>query len=137
MPYGVTVGDYNNDGFEDVFITYYGQNVLYRNNGDGTFTDVTKEAGLLDAAPRFGSGCTFVDYDRDGRLDLFVSNYADFDIQIRSAGGRSKPATAKMSSADHSGCPTANTRFITTTAMARFPMSPRLRGSARSPEDTG
>jgi enediyne biosynthesis protein E4 len=71
---GVTVGDYNNDGYEDLFITYWGQNVLYRNNGDGTFTDVTREAGLLNAAPRFGSGCAFVDYDRDGRLDLFVSN---------------------------------------------------------------
>ncbi len=76
--FGVTAGDYNNDGFEDLFITGWPQNVLYRNNGNGTFTDVTKEAGLLNAEPRFGSGCTFVDYDRDGRLDLFVSNYVAF-----------------------------------------------------------
>jgi enediyne biosynthesis protein E4 len=75
---GVTVGDYNNDGFEDIFVTYWGQNVLYRNNGDGTFTDVTKEAGLLRPA-RWGTGCTFVDYDRDGHLDLFVANYVVFD----------------------------------------------------------
>jgi enediyne biosynthesis protein E4 len=77
----VAVGDYNNDGFEDLFVTYYGQNVLYRNNGDGTFTDVTEKAGLLHTDHRWGSGCTFVDYDRDGRLDLFVANYLDFDPQ--------------------------------------------------------
>lgn len=77
--YGVTVGDYNNDGYEDLFITGFGQNILYRNNGDGTFTDVTRESGLLNPSPRFGSGCAFVDYDRDGRLDLFVSNYLLFD----------------------------------------------------------
>src|SRR6185312_11303143 len=78
---GVTVGDYNNDGFEDIFITYYGQNVLYKNNGDGTFNDVTREAGLLyTGPPRWGSGCTFVDYDRDGHLDLFVSTYVDLNL---------------------------------------------------------
>jgi hypothetical protein len=76
--YGVTVGDYNNDGFEDIFITYWGQNVLYRNNGNGTFTDVTKEAGLLRPV-RWGTGCTWIDYDCDGHLDLFVSNYLVFD----------------------------------------------------------
>ncbi len=75
----VTVGDYNNDGFDDLFITYWGQNVLYRNNGDGTFTDVTEKAGLKTEATHWGSGCTFVDYDRDGHLDLFVAHYLQFD----------------------------------------------------------
>jgi hypothetical protein len=77
---GVTVGDYNNDGNDDLFITFWGQNVLYRNNGNGTFTDVTKQAGLFDEETRWGSGCTFVDYDRDGHLDLFVANYLAFDM---------------------------------------------------------
>jgi hypothetical protein len=77
---GVCVGDYNNDGFEDLFLTYYGHNRLYRNNGDGTFTDVTAQAGLLHPANRFGAGCTFLDYNRDGHLDLFVANYVDFDL---------------------------------------------------------
>ncbi|MGA7856613.1 MAG: CRTAC1 family protein, partial [Terracidiphilus sp.] len=77
---GVCVGDYNNDGFEDLFITYYGQNRLYRNNGDGTFTNVTDKAGLLYPTSRYSAGCTFVDYNRDGLLDLFVSNYLAFDL---------------------------------------------------------
>ena len=77
---GVCVGDYNNDGFEDLFITYYGQNRLYRNNGDGTFTDVTAKAGLLHPNNRYSTGCTFVDYNRDGLLDLFVSNYLEIDL---------------------------------------------------------
>jgi len=77
---GVCVGDYNNDGLEDLFLTYFGQNRLYRNNGNGTFTDVTAQAGLSSKTTRFGSGCTFIDYNRDGWLDLFVSNYADVDL---------------------------------------------------------
>jgi hypothetical protein len=75
----VCAGDFNNNGFPDLFITYWGQNVLYRNNGDGTFSDVTQEAGLAGSARRWGAGCTFIDYDRDGKLDLFVTEYVDFD----------------------------------------------------------
>jgi len=77
---GVCVGDYNNDGFEDLFLTYYGQNRLYRNNGDGTFTNVTAKAGLLHPTLRYSTGCTFIDYNRDGLLDLFVSNYLEIDL---------------------------------------------------------
>jgi enediyne biosynthesis protein E4 len=77
--FGVTVGDYDNDGFDDIFITCWGSNILFHNNGDGTFTDVTEKAGLLRTGVHFGSGCTWVDYDRDGRLDLFVSHYVVFD----------------------------------------------------------
>jgi enediyne biosynthesis protein E4 len=78
---GVCVGDYNNDGYEDIFCTYYGQNRLYRNNGDGTFTDTTKAAGLMNEEPRWGAGCSFLDYNRDGHLDLFVSNYVRFSFE--------------------------------------------------------
>src|SRR5450432_4037572 len=76
---GITVGDYDNDGFDDLFITCWGQNILFHNNGDGTFSDVTEKAGLLHAGVRSGTGCTWIDYDRDGRLDLFVSHYVVFD----------------------------------------------------------
>jgi enediyne biosynthesis protein E4 len=84
---GVCIGDYNNDGFDDIFCTNFGQNTLYRNNGDGTFTDVTKHAGLLSEGPRFGAGCTFVDFNRDGYLDLFVSNYVRFSFETAAVPG--------------------------------------------------
>ena len=76
----VCVGDYDNDGFDDLFITYFGKNVLYHNNGNGTFTDVTAKAGVATDGKRWNTGCAFVDYDRDGRLDLFVANYIDMDL---------------------------------------------------------
>ncbi|HEX2662315.1 MAG TPA: CRTAC1 family protein [Candidatus Acidoferrum sp.] len=77
---GICVGDFDNDGNEDLFVTYFGKSRLYRNNGDGTFTDVTTKAGLPAAHTCFHTGCTFVDYNRDGYLDLFVSSYVDFDL---------------------------------------------------------
>lgn len=77
----VCVGDYNNDGFEDLVVTSWGGLALYRNNGDGTFTDVSKGAGLLADPTRWYSGCSFVDYNRDGHLDLFLSSYLQFDFK--------------------------------------------------------
>jgi enediyne biosynthesis protein E4 len=78
---GVCVGDYDNDGWDDLFISYYGKsNALFHNNGDGTFTDVTEKAGVAGKSTRWSTGCAFVDYDRDGKLDLFVANYIDLDL---------------------------------------------------------
>ncbi|MDE0104130.1 MAG: CRTAC1 family protein [Bryobacterales bacterium] len=79
---GCCVGDYDNDGFDDLVVTYWGRNVLYRNNGDGTFRDVSEEAGVAGDAPRWGAACCFLDYDRDGLLDLFVANYVNFDPAV-------------------------------------------------------
>jgi hypothetical protein len=77
---GVCVGDYDNDGFDDIYITSFGKNILYRNNGNGTFNDVTEKAGVGTNGKRWNTGCAFLDYDRDGHLDLFVANYIDMDL---------------------------------------------------------
>lgn len=77
----VCIGDFDNDGNDDLFVTYWGQNVLYRNNGNGTFTDVTADAGLGGFPDRWNAGATFIDYDRDGHLDLFVANYVEADLE--------------------------------------------------------
>ena len=76
---GCCVGDYDNDGFDDLFVSYFGRNVLYHNNGNGTFTDVSEKAGVTGSTDRWGAGCCFLDYDRDGHLDLFVANYVSYD----------------------------------------------------------
>ena len=76
----VCVGDFDNDGRTDLLVTYYGPNSLYRNLGNGKFADVAAKAGLPVAGTRWGAGCALVDYDRDGYLDIFVSNYVDLDL---------------------------------------------------------
>ncbi len=78
---GVCVGDYDNDGFPDLFVTYWGQNHLYRNAGGRRFEDVTEKAGLKQDRVRYNTGCAFFDYDRDGHADLFVANYLKFDYK--------------------------------------------------------
>ena len=77
---GVCTADYDNDGDEDLFVTYWGQNKLYRNHGDGAFDDVTAAAKLTYSAARWSTSCAFLDYDRDGHLDLIVANYVDLDL---------------------------------------------------------
>ena len=91
----VTIADYNNDGFDDIYLSCYGHDILYRNNGDGTFTDVTRAAGLWQDAVRYGSGCTWVDYDRDGHLDLFVATYLDTTLEKLPKPGNNPECTWK------------------------------------------
>jgi hypothetical protein len=90
---GVAIGDYNNDGFEDMYVTCLGPDHLFKNNGNGTFTDVTAKAGVND--PRWSTGASFFDYDNDGDLDLFVSNYVDFDINNLPEFGQGKTCQYK------------------------------------------
>src|SRR4030081_194265 len=83
---GVCVGDYDNDGWEDLYVTYYGKNRLYHNR-DGVFAEVADKAGVAGSGKSWGTGCAFVDYDRDGYLDLIVANYVDFDLATAPAPG--------------------------------------------------
>jgi enediyne biosynthesis protein E4 len=82
---GVAVGDYDGDGFPDIYVTQYGRSILYHNNGDGTFTDVTEKAGV--AAPGWASSAVWFDYDNDGRLDLFVGRFVDFSKELNKPCG--------------------------------------------------
>jgi hypothetical protein len=84
---GVCVGDYDNDGWQDLYVTYYGKNRLYRNRGDKTFANVSEAANVAGPPTAWGAGCAFVDYDRDGFLDLMVANYVDFDLDSTPAPG--------------------------------------------------
>jgi enediyne biosynthesis protein E4 len=86
---GVAVGDYDNDGFEDIYVTSYGSNTLYHNNGNGTFTDVTKQAGV--GAGGWSASAGFFDYDNDGKLDLFVTRYVDWTFKTNRYCGEQRP----------------------------------------------
>ena len=77
---GACVGDYDNDGFDDIYVTGYGKNRLFHNQGNGTFKEVAEQAGVAGTGKEWGTGCAFVDYDRDGKLDLAVANYVHFDL---------------------------------------------------------
>ena len=92
---GVCVGDYDNDGWDDLFCCFWGHNILFHNNGDGTFTDVTQKAGLHGERVRWGAGSTWLDYDRDGRLDLFVCNYIQLDPDKVAADTNAPPCQWK------------------------------------------
>ena len=126
------VGDYDNDGFDDLFVSCWGRNVLYHNNGDGTFTDVSEKAGVAGRRNRWGAGCCFLDYDRDGLLDLFVANYVTFD-PARAPAPRQSRATAAMARfpchADRRASAAAAICCIAIAATARSKMSPRSRAS--------
>src|SRR5262249_9484719 len=89
LPSAVCVRGYDNTGSATSLRPYWGKQVLYRNNGDGTCSDVTKEVGLLQETPRWNSGCTFTDYNRDGHLDLFVASYLGFDLKAVPQAGSS------------------------------------------------
>jgi len=83
---GVCVGDYDNDGWEDLYVTYYGKNRLYHNE-NGVFTEVAEKAGVAGTGKAWSTGCAWVDYDRDGHLDLMIANYVDFDLSTAPAPG--------------------------------------------------
>jgi enediyne biosynthesis protein E4 len=85
---GVCVGDYDNDGWEDLYVTYFGKNRLYHNRGDGTFEEVAEKAGVAGDGKTWSTGCAFLDYDRDGRLDLFVASYVDFNLACAPPPGK-------------------------------------------------
>ncbi len=95
---GVCIGDIDNDGFDDLYVTYWGKNLLFRNDGHGKFTDIAAKSGVDGSGKEWSSGCTFLDYDRDGHLDLLVTSYQKFDLA-------STPPPGKGSNCEWKGMP--------------------------------
>src|SRR6266576_278104 len=118
---GVAVGDYDHDGFEDICVAGYGGNTLYHNNGDGTFTDVTKRAGVF--AGGWSASAGFFDYDNYGGLDLFVTRYVDWSFRNNRYCGEQNPACAPTVTPTILEAPP--TSSITTTATEHLPTFPR------------
>jgi hypothetical protein len=85
---GACVGDYDNDGFDDIYVTGYGKNRLFHNQGNGVFKEVAEQAGVAGTGKEWGTGCAFIDYDRDGKLDIAVANYVHFDLSQTPAPGQ-------------------------------------------------
>jgi len=125
---GVTAADYDNDGHPDLYVSNFGPKVLYRNNGDGTFTDVTGEAGVADGSKARAGAC-FLDADGDGNLDLYVANYVKFscDRNVVTPRGGFLEYTSPRS------YPRKTTRYCGATATERSPTSARRPGSPGTP----
>ena len=128
---GACAGDYDNDGDDDSFVTYWAKNRLYRNKGDGAFEETTARAGLTQARTRWGAGRAFLDYNRDGLLDIVVANYIDSDSQ-GDAGFRPRGRAATRPAGPHAGlraCRAARTCSIATVGRARSRTCPRRQAS--------
>jgi len=132
----VCAGDYDNDGWLDLFVSYYGRNVLYRNRGGESFEDVSEAAGLGSPATRWGSGCSFVDYDRDGRLDLFVANYLVLDLPTAREPGQGANCLWKgiPVNCGPKGLPTDTNRLFHNEGGGRFRDVSEVSGVARVKE---
>src|SRR5205807_3069676 len=132
---GVCVGDYDNDGWEDLYVTYYGKNRLYHND-HGVFKEVAEKAGVAGSGKAWGTGCAFIDYNRDGHLDLMVANYVDLDLSTTPAPGERASCVWKgvPVMCGPRGLPGAKNILITTWATENLKTS-RSKRTSTKPQD--